>query len=392
MPIINSLLDTDYYKLTQGQFVFYNYPDVQVEYTFNNRDKTMKFNDEALSVIKQEIKHLCSLKLNDDEFQWLQKQKVFRHEFLEYFKNFQFKEDEIDIKLDSENNLVITITGSWKTTIYLEVPLMAIISEVYFKHVDKDWIYNEEQQIMLANEKAFKLDEAGCKWMDFGTRRRRVSTIQNIIVREMRYYTNFIGTSNPYLAMKYGTKVLGSIAHEAVQAISELESINHPNKVMLNKWLDFYQGDFNIFLPDTYGLDSFFKDFDLTLAHHYAGLRHDSGCPFDFTDKVIAHYNKLGIDPLTKIIIFSDSLNVDKAIELKKYCEGKINCSFGIGTHFSNDAAKYNGEKSKPMNIVIKLSKVNGNNVCKLSCNPEKAIGHKDIVKIMRHIHFGDAI
>jgi len=206
----------------------------------------------------------------------------------------------------------------------------------------------------------------------------------------MKNYKGFVGTSNPYLAIIHNVKALGTCAHEAVGAVAALESLNHPNKIFMERWIETYKGSLGTMLPDTYGLTSFLKDFSLEKAKLWDGLRHDSGDPYVFVDRVIEHYKKLGIDPTTKTIIFSDGLDVETAIALNEYCKGKIRCSFGIGTFFTSDFKKVSDPtiKSKAMNMVIKLTMVDNIPVVKLSDSPGKAIGDPKMVEIMMYIHF----
>jgi nicotinate phosphoribosyltransferase len=388
--IINSMLQTDLYKLSMQNFVLHKYADVEVEYEFNNRDKSMKYNEGAFAILKNEIDKLKQLRLTNEEYDYIKSNITFLGPmYRQYLSNYRYNPKLIDMQLLNDGQLQLKIKGKWRECILFEVCVMALISEIYFKYCDTNWTFNEDEQIKLAEYKAKRLTDAGCIFSDFGTRRRRNSEIQDLCVKHMSKFSGFMGTSNPYLAMKYGVKCYGSVAHEVICAISALESMNHPNKYAMELWADVYKAQLGTYLPDTYGLESFFKDFDYEKATYWQSLRHDSGCPFDFTDKVINHYNKLKIDPMLKTIIFSDSLDVDKAIKINDYCKGKIKCAFGIGTHLVSDFKTKTGSRSKPMNMVIKLVKCNGVNVCKLSCNPEKAIGHPDAVKMMNHIHFG---
>jgi nicotinate phosphoribosyltransferase len=265
---------------------------------------------------------------------------------------------------------------------------MAIISEVYFKMIDTDW--NMDGQIELAANKAKLLSDAGCSFADFGSRRRRNFETQDIVVSVMKNYKGFVGTSNPYLAIVHNVKALGTCAHEAIGAVASLESLNRPNKIFMERWSKVYKGSLGTMLPDTFGLDSFLKDFSLEKAKLWDGVRHDSGDPYKFTDKIIAHYKMLGIDPTTKTIIFSDGLNVETAIALNEYCKGKIRCSFGIGTFFTSDFKKVSDltVKSNAMNMVIKLTMIDGIPVVKLSDSPGKAIGDSKMIEIMMYIHF----
>lgn len=386
--IINSILDTDLYKLTMQYFVIQHYNEVDVEYTFNNRSENMIFNQDAVDEIQHQIYLMSKLKLSDNEYDWMKNNLPFLPiAYRQYLAAYRFNPKQIEINLTPAGKLQIKIKGKWRDTILWEVPLMAIISEVYFKIMDTDWSMDGQSEI--AFNKAKKLSDAGCIFADFGTRRRRNFETQDIVVKTMKNFKGFVGTSNPFLAMKYGIKSLGTCAHEAIGAVAALESLNHPNKIFMERWAETYDGRLGTMLPDTYGLTSFLKDFSLGKAKLWDGLRHDSGNPYIFTDRVIDHYKKLGIDPTTKTIIYSDGLTDDKAIELNIYCKDKIRNSAGIGTFFTSDFKKVSNPKIKsdPMNMVIKLTEANGVHVVKLSDSPGKAIGDAKMVEIMKYIH-----
>ena len=387
--IIKSILDSDLYKFTMMWFVLQNYPESVGTYTFSNRDKTKIFTPEAVKEIQHQVNLMSTLKLTDAEYDWVKTNWYFLPiSFRQYLAAYRFNPKQVKISLEKNGELKINIHGKWRDAILWEVPLMAIISEVYFKIVDMDW--SMEGQIELAHAKAKVLSESGCTWADFSSRRRRNFETQDIVVGIMKNYKGFVGTSNPYLAFKHNVKSLGTCAHEAIGAVAALDSLNHPNGVFMERWSNTFHGSLGTMLPDTYGTDSFLKDFSVEKAKLWDGVRHDSGDPYKFTDKIIAHYIKLGINPLTKTIIFSDGLDVETAIKLNEYCKGKILCSFGIGTFFSSDFEKISliGVKSKAMNMVIKLTMIDGIPVVKLSDSPGKVIGDEKMVEIMKYIHF----
>ena len=388
IPIIKSILDTDLYKLTMQHWVIEHYPEVDVVYTFNNRDKSMIFNQDAVNEIKEQVKMMSNLKLRDDEYDWIKNNLHFLPvSYRQYLAAYHFNPNQVNITLTSENHLEIYIHGKWRDTILWEVPLMAIISEVYFKTIDTDW--NMKGQLNLINKKGYQLFKEDCIFADFGTRRRRSFEVQNLIVDELKKYSSFVGTSNPYLAMKHDIKSLGTCAHEAIGAVAALESLNHPNKIFMERWTETYKGSLGTMLPDTFGLNSFLKDFSLEKAKLWDGVRHDSGDPYVFVDKIVEHYLKLGIDPKSKTIIFSDGLDTNTAININKYCKDKIKCSFGIGTNFTNDFVKESIPhlKSKPLNMVIKMTEAEGVPVVKLSDNVGKAIGDSKMIEVMRYIN-----
>jgi nicotinate phosphoribosyltransferase len=388
--IIKSILDLDLYKLTQQHFVLNHYSEAVVNYKFINRDKSMIFNSEAVDEIRRQVNLMTNLKLTDAEYDWIKNNLYFLPIiYRQYLAAYKFNPKQVNIHLTPVGQLEISISGKWRDTILWEVPLMAIISEVYFKYMDTDW--NMDGQVEIAKEKARRLSEAGCSFTDFGARRRRNFETQNLVVDVMKNYKGFIGTSNVHLAMIHEVRALGTCAHEAIGAVAALESLNHPNKVFMKRWAETYHGSLGTMLPDTFGLTSFLNDFDVYDAKLWDGVRHDSGDPYIFTDRIIDHYKKLGINPTTKTLIFSDGLDVETAIKINEYCKGKIRCSFGIGTFFTSDFKKVSdGTKSKAMNMVIKLTMVNGIPVVKISDSAGKAIGDEKMIEIMTYIHINN--
>ena len=391
-PIIKSLLDNDLYKFTMQQGVLSLFPSAKVSYKFKNRG-SQRFTSAFLSALEEQIHHMKSLKLSNDEYSWLNKEiPFFKPQYLEYLYNYTFNPEEIQVFLDKNSDLVLNIKGPWHSTILWEVPLMAIISELYFSIIDTDWDHNNMDLVRIkAHQKGMLLEAKNCVYADFGTRRRRSFEVHDSVVRVMKKFDTFVGTSNVYLAMKYGLKPIGTMAHEFFMGISVLEGLRNANYYALTNWKRIYTGSLGIALTDTYGTEAFFNNFTLELAKLYDGVRHDSGDPFLFADKVIAHYKKLGIDPMTKVIVFSDGLNTDLATDINKYCQGKIKCSFGIGTHFTNDF-----EGSKALNMVIKLWSVWHNdievNVVKLSDDKGKNMGETNALKVAKWTFFGEKI
>lgn len=385
--IINSILDTDLYKITMMAAILELFPNAKVSYRFKNRGRH-RFNQEFLKKLQKEINLMSTLSLTDEEYLWMKENLLFlKPSFLEYLKNYRFNPNEICCSLDDTNDLVINITGKWHRTILWEVPLMAMISELYFKTINTTWEDKADNLVSeiysKAQDKSYKLSSQNCLFADFGTRRRRSYDIQNIVIQGLKNIeiSTLVGTSNVHFAMKHNLKPIGTMAHEWIQGMQSLESINHCNYNALNNWIRVYNTDLGIALTDTIRTSMFFQNFNKRLARDYDGVRHDSGCPFEFTDKVIDHYKKVGINPKTKVIIFSDGLNVDKAIQIKEYCQNKIQCSFGIGTHFTNDF-----KNSPALNMVIKLWDVGGFPVVKLSDIPGKENGDNRAIENMKWI------
>jgi len=390
--IITSILDTDLYKLSMQNAVLELFPNTVVEYRFKNRGD-QRFSTSFLTELKKQISFMSTISLSNKECSWIKENiPFFKPSYIEYLKNYRFKPEEVNVSLNDDNDLILDVKGPWSSAIFWEVPLMALISELYFKMINTDWIKPHssygmllENQKVLAYTKRKELTKNNCYFADFGTRRRRSFEMQNIFINEMtnEYFDtpleNFVGTSNVYFAMKHNIKPIGTMAHEFIMGVSALESLRHANYYALQNWVRVYNADLGIALTDTFGTPAFFSNFNMRLAKLYDGVRHDSGDPIKFGDKIIAHYESLGIDPKSKIIVFSDGLNVENAIQIQKYFKGKIKVSFGIGTNFTNDF-----EGSPALNMVIKLWSCNGIPVVKLSDVDGKVMGDPDAVRVAK--------
>ncbi|KAI8887030.1 nicotinate phosphoribosyltransferase [Backusella circina FSU 941] len=395
-----SVLDNDLYKFTMGYAIFKAYRHIHVTYQFTNRKRELSLNKEAVIWLKNQIQKMELLQLTQEEKEYMSKFSFFDEEYINYLDNFRYKPTEQVFLTFDENtrDLDLQIKGSWLDTILYEVPLLSLISEAYFRFVDTDWSHDGQSE--NAFSKAKKLLEHGCTFSEFGTRRRRDGRTQNIVVeaivkayeihqREVTgsKHGEFVGTSNVYLAMKYGLKPTGTIAHEFFMGISALNGVNEANKAALEIWYKIYKGNLGIALTDTFTTDVFLRDFDEKTATLYQGLRQDSGDPFDFLIKAVDHYNAMGIDPSTKIIVFSDSLDVELAIRLDQASKtAGIQSSFGIGTFLTNDFQKMSqpSVKSKALSIVIKLRYCNGKRVVKLSDDPSKWSADSDTIAAVK--------
>jgi len=383
--IITSMLDDDLYKLFMQNAILDLFPNAMARSKFTNRGK-QRFNKDFKEALIDQIYSFKDLKLTLDEHAWLKDRCPYMKPwYYDYLLNYRYNPEEVSVSLSDDNNLIIDIYAKWYRQVLWEVKLMAVISQLYFQMIDRNW--STDGQEKLAKTKAETLSNAGCNYTDFGTRRRRNAETQDIVVRTMKPYKGFIGTSNVHLAHNYDVKPMGTFAHEWVMGNAVLESLQHPDYYAMNNWSKVFNAQLGTALTDTYGFDAFLKNFNVRFAKLYDGIRNDSGDEYEFTDKAVAHYKKLGINPLYKYIVFSNALNVNKCVELKKYCEGKINCSFGIGTHFTNDF-----ENSPALNMVIKLAEINGIPTVKLSDDKGKEMGDKDAVRVMKWIHKGEKL
>ncbi len=350
--IIMSMLDTDLYKLTMQQAVIAQFPSEIARYELIFRTKR-DFPDHFADLLKQEITAMCDLKITTDEMQFLRETCYYlKLPYLDYLNGYQFDPNEVHI--DQYGNLItLTIEGYWYRTILWEVPLMAIISELYFKLTDQQTLPIDELD-KINRIKIERLERMEARFSDFGTRRRFSFGNHERLVAACKCYapTSFSGTSNPHLAMKYKCKTIGTQAHEWYMGIAALYGYIQSNKIGMEKWIDVYQGDLGVALTDTFTTNVFFSDFSTKYAKLFDGIRQDSGDPITFAQMAIHHYEKLRIDPMSKIIVFSDSLDVDRVEQINNFCHGKIGATYGIGTHLTNDVGV------KPLNMVIKLTAI----------------------------------
>lgn len=382
--IIKSLIDNDLYKFTQQQAVFELYQREVVKYEFTNRGKTV-FPKGFDARLRQEISKMEHLQLTQEESDFITKKCGYlKPTYIDFLRSYRYNSSEVGVTQSSEGELTVTIEGYWYRTILWEVPLMALISELYFIMTGNPIKERGERlDNNLAKGKKFYIHRLNIA--DFGTRRRYSYDNQFEVVGDLlSCFSNgkpfLVGTSNVHIAMKKGISPIGTHAHEWVSGIAALKGYTYANKHMMDDWVKVYQGELGIALTDTFGTDAFFHDFNTFYAKLFDGVRHDSGDPIAFTEKVISHYKSLGIDPLSKTIVFSDGLNTETAVKIQSVCKDRIKCSFGIGTNLTNDVGV------KALNMVIKLVSINGKSVIKLSETPGKHVGDAKTIEIVKHI------
>lgn len=375
--IINSILDTDHYKLTMASVVFHNFPRAIVEYEFINRGHT-PFPVGFSEKLQEQINLMQSLALTPGEENWLKTIPYIRPTFIEWFRGYRYNPLEVKIIENCGGILFIRIEGPWYRTIFWEVPLMAIISELYFE------MTNQKPQINIIENitrKAEKLSDNKCHWIDFGTRRRYSYEVQQRVVEIMHQYNGFLGTSNPHFAHKFGITPHGTYAHEAVMAMSALYGPRMSNKMWMKHWAEHFEGNVGVALTDTFTTDVFLQDFGTYETRLFDGVRQDSNDPYKWGRKVLNHYKKLNIPTSNKRLVFSDALTTDKYIALDEMFRGEAQPIGGIGTHFTNDV----GTDVKPLNIVIKMTSANFGNgfidVVKLSDDSGKHTGKPDAIR-----------
>ncbi|PVF97240.1 nicotinate phosphoribosyltransferase [Serendipita vermifera] len=409
---IISVLDTDLYKLTMQQAVWRQpkFKDATARYRFNNRSTDMLFTVECVEKFRIVVNNLAKLQLTSKEKVWLKKTcPYFGDDYLDWLQEYRFKPDQVTVRLVPSDDdptwgqIEMEAVGPWVETILWEIPLMSLLSETYFLIVDTTW--KDENQEVRAYEKGKKLLEEGCIFSEFGTRRRRSFKTQDDVLagliranQEPSAHSNggkLLGTSNVYLAIKYDLMPIGTIAHEWFMAVAAIYGYEGCNMRALSLWEQAYSApsgsSLYISLTDTFSTDVFFREFVNSPDHARKWrLRQDSGDPMDFIRKAKQAYDTLGIDPKEKSIIFSDSLNLDKAIKIKNACtEAGLSAGFGIGTYLSNDFQKADGGgPSRALNMVIKLRSINDIPCVKISDEVGKHTGQVEAVdEVIRLLH-----
>ncbi|ALR78884.1 nicotinate phosphoribosyltransferase [[Enterobacter] lignolyticus] len=382
-PVLHSMLDTDAYKLHMQQAVFHHYYDVHVAAEFRCRG------DDLLGIyadaIREQVETMQSLKLQDDEYQWLSGLPFFKQDYLNWLREFRYDPRQVTVSNDN-GKLNIRLEGPWREVIMWEVPLLAVISELVHRYRSPDVgiplaLETLEHKLADFSHMTADIDTSAFRLMDFGTRRRFSRDVQQAIVERLQQEPWFVGTSNYDLARRLSLTPMGTQAHEWFQAHQQISpELATSQRVALAAWLEEYPNQLGIALTDCITMDAFLRDFGPEFAQRYQGLRHDSGDPVEWGEKAIAHYEKLGIDPLSKVLVFSDNLDLGKAVELYRHFSSRVNLSFGIGTRLTCDLPQV-----KPLNIVIKLVECNGKPVAKLSDSPGKTICHdKAFVRALR--------
>jgi nicotinate phosphoribosyltransferase len=388
-----------------GQCVYHTYPNAHIKYRFKARNSSaIPANvkpESFVDKVNEQLDSLCRLKFTLDELSYLSTFKYLTPDFIRYLKMFQLDRSHIEVSLDNNKELQIKIEGPWDQTIYFEVPVLSIVSELYYHEsgisdkihtYGKMFNHHEDQIATLKKELSFLGKHEDWTISDFGTRRRFSYEYQRAVLQSFKANFDsdfFVGTSNVHFAKLLGLRSIGTMAHEFIMAHQQLGEcrVSDSQKMALEVWAHEFRGELGIALSDTVGFDAFLRDFDLFFAKLFDGVRHDSGSPYEWGEKLLRHYEKLKIDPRTKTAVFSDGLTVEKAIDLYKTFRGRIKVACGIGTELTNniDPTIYT-----PLNIVIKPIEVNGEPVAKVSDSKGKAMCENPIyeayVKSVFHI------
>ncbi|MCR4636866.1 nicotinate phosphoribosyltransferase [Butyrivibrio fibrisolvens] len=373
--IITSLLETDLYKFSMGQAIYHQFPSYTTTWTFKCRNKDVHFTDEMVEEIKRQLRLYCDLRFNEDELEYLRSIKWIQNSYVDFLRLWQPRFEDFTITTDAECGLGIETSGTWLNTSMYEIPTLAIVNEVYFRmQYDYDDLLESFKERLDKKFEDVRSNRYNLgTFSEFGLRRRLSRQAQELAVEKFSHLhdgkdtqckSNFIGTSNVYLAMKFGITPVGTMAHEWIMCTGQGNHKHNPaysNWYALDAWVREYGVLNGIALTDTITTDCFLRDFQLTYATLFSGVRHDSADPIEWGEKMIEHYKALDIDPMTKTLLFSDSLNFEKAAAIADHFKGKAKVAFGIGTYIANDT------NVPALNIVMKTTFCNGQDVAKLS-------------------------
>lgn len=376
--IITSLLENDLYKYSMEQCIFHQFSDYKTTWTFKCRNKDVFFTPEMVEEIKEQISVYCQLRFTEDELEYIGNIKWIKESYVDFLRLWSPRYEDFEINTNAECGLSIEAKGTWLNTSMYEIPVLAIVNEVYFRMAyDYDMLLESFKERFEEKLKKIAVGGTYClsNFSEFGLRRRLSAEAQEYAVKRLAETklgcSHFVGTSNVYLAKKFGLTPVGTMAHEWIMCVGQG---NHKHNPAYSNWyaLDAWVKEYGILngtaLTDTITTDCFLKDFQLTYSTLFSGVRHDSGDPFEWGEKMIKHYENLGIDPKTKTLLFSDSLNFEKADKLFRHFNSRAKVAFGIGTYISNDTCV------SPLNIVMKVTKCNGQDVAKISDTPGKGM------------------
>ena len=384
--IVTHFTDNDLYTFTCQYYILMRYPRAEVEYSFFDRNGTV-YPKGFAALLQEQIDGMRNVVCTQEEADYMRDTCYFLPLwYFTFLKGYRFNPKEVHISQDEEGHLHIKVRGKWFSTIMWEMPILSSISELmHILQGDIDG-YDAELEARRAWDKAVKIFSNGLTFGDMGTRRRLSFDHQEMVIRTMKtvYESQewpgiFTGTSNVWLAMKYGTKCLGTMSHQLISFEENVSGVFECNFNVMRKFSDVYDGDNGIFLYDCFGDKVFFSNLSKRMAMMYKGLRVDSGNEEEQTEKIIAKYKSLGIDPATKQVVYSNGLNIDRAIEIHKYCAGRVLDSYGVGTFLTCDVTN-----CKPMNIVVKLTSCRitelreWHDCVKLSCDKGKTLGNPD--------------
>ena len=382
--IVEHFTDNDLYTFTCQYYILETYPRAEVEYTFYDRNHTV-YPEGFAQLLREQMDRMADVAITEEEIAYMRDRCYFLPLwYFTFLRGFRFNPKELTISQDAEGHLEVNVRGKWYSAIMWEMPILATVSELM--HIIRGDIgrYDPKLEEQRARQKAEQIFGGGLTLGDMGTRRRLSFEHQKMVVRCMKevydsreWPGRFTGTSNVYLAMLYGTACLGTMSHQLISFEEIVSGVFECNFNVMRKFSDVFDGDNGIYLYDCFGDKVFFSNLSKRMAMMYKGLRVDSGVEEEQLEKIIAKYETLGIDPATKQVCFSNGLNIERALEIHRYCAGRVQDSYGVGTFLTCDVTD-----TDPMNIVVKLTRGRitelreWHDCIKLSCDKGKTLGN----------------
>ncbi len=379
--MILSILDTDLYKFSTSNAYFQLYPLAEGTFTFN--DRSAEVYDEAfIEQLGQVFSEMATLALSEEEFTYVcRKIRYVARNYWEWLRGFRFDKGKIKCSLDAEGHLHIEVTDLlYKVTLY-EVPILAAVAELRNRRLGVKADLDTAMGLLDAKIDIANAD--GLVFSEFGTRRRFSSDLHEAVVARLkqRCPKYCAGTSNVYFAMKYNLVPVGTFPHEWMMFHSGVFGYKRANYLGLEDWIKVYDGALGTALIDTFTTASFLRTLTLKQAKLLDGFRQDSGDERVIGDMIIARLEEFGIDPRTKLLVFSNALNFQKYRDIAEYFKGRIKVSAGIGTNLTCDPGI---PGYKAANIVMKLSR------CRMSAKDP----WEKVIKISDDFgkHMGDSL
>lgn len=390
-PIIKHFTDNDLYTFTCQYYVLQTYPRAEVEYQFFDRNHTC-YPKGFAALLQEQVDNMHNVIISDEEINFMRQKCYYLPEwYFTFLRGYRFNPNEITISQDDEGHLDVVVNGKWYSAIMWEMPILSSVSELSHRLNGDFNKYDSNLECMRTIEKGKQILSNGLILGDMGTRRRFSFAHQDMVVKELSKLQNvgcdsdtgqkwtgkIIGTSNVYLAMKYNLTPIGTMSHQLVMFEETVSGVFECNYNVMKKFSDVYDGDNGVFLYDAFGDKVFFNNLSKRMAMMYKGLRVDSGNEEEQTEKIIQKYISLGIDPATKQVIYSNGLDINRAIEIHKFVNGRLQDSYGVGTNLTCDI-----NNCKPMNIVVKLTRCRitesreWHDCVKLSCDKGKTLGN----------------
>ena len=391
--IIHHLSQTDAYKLSMAYVIYHLYRKYKTGWSFKFRNMkdhlavmTPAKMQEWVEEIQKEINHLATLRWTEEEISFISKKMPWLTLdgglFLDWLRNFQVRAEDILVFIENgELRIETDEKASWLQSTFYEIYLLVIVNETGFRlfYNYDELLESHKRNTDKKFEKLLSGEYVLGAISEFGLRRELSEEAQEYVIKKFMAHrdelkekgTNYVGTSNVYMSMKYGTTPIGTMAHEFIMGVGQGDPAKNPaysNRFAMEAWTQIYGVLNGIFLTDTITDKMCRMDMDFKFASSFKGVRNDSGDPIEWGENWIKHYEKLGIDPKTKTLLFSNSLDFKRADEIYRHFAGRVNVAFGIGTYLSNDTFV------NPFNIVMKMTTCNGHPVAKISDDAGKGM------------------